>query len=156
MRDLPLRTSRGLWHLPQPCWVGQPQIATSVPSTRAQQRPEGIRWRRRSPESALASLHVPLVRRGPAQVDHNIADDDALIVSRRLSGERVLIVDDTFTTGARLQSAASALYCRGASAVAAIVVGRVIDPDWTGNCRRIWDDARETQFSFDHCCLCRA
>jgi predicted amidophosphoribosyltransferase len=136
---------------------GQPQFVTSVPSTRAQLRPG------RHPletavtrVGALASLHAPLLRRGSAPVDHNIANDDAFVVARRLSGERVLLVDDTFTTGARLQSAASALYRSGASTVAAIVVGRVIDPDWNDNCRGIWDDAREIQFSFDQCCLCRA
>jgi adenine/guanine phosphoribosyltransferase-like PRPP-binding protein len=88
-------------------------------------------------------------------VDHKLADDDAFTVRRRLSGERVLVVDDTLTTGARAQSAASALRLNGASAVAAIVVGRVIDPDWNDNCRRIWDQARATPFSFDQCCLCR-
>lgn len=47
-----------------------------------------------------------------ASVDHNKADDDAFTVSRPLSGERVLLIDDTLTTGARLQSAASALGLR--------------------------------------------
>jgi predicted phosphoribosyltransferase len=67
----------------------------------------------------------------------------------------VLVVDDTLTTGARLQSAVSALRLHGASAIAAVVVGRVIDPAWNENCRRIWDQAHETRFSFDRCCLCR-
>jgi hypothetical protein len=39
--------------------------------------------------------------------------------------------------------------------VAAIVVGRVIDPDRDDSCRRIWDQARATLFSFGKCCLCR-
>jgi len=134
---------------------GEPDVVTSVPSTRARPRPG------RHPletavtrVSALASLHAPLLRRGPATADHNWADDDAFTVPKRLSGERVLVIDDTLTTGARLQSAASALLGSGASAVVAIVVGRVIDPGWNDNCRRIWDQARETRFSFDHCCLC--
>jgi phosphoribosylpyrophosphate synthetase len=65
-----------------------------------------------------------------------------------------LLVDDTLTTSARLQSAASALLLNGASTVVAIVVGRVINPDWNDNSRRIWEQAREIQFSFDQCCLC--
>jgi hypothetical protein len=104
---------------------------------------------------ALASLYAPLLVRGPAHVDHNRADDRAFSVACRLHGERVLVLDDTLTTGARLQSAVSALRLNGASAAAGVAVGRVIDPDWNGNCRRIWDQARETQFSFDQCCLCR-
>jgi predicted amidophosphoribosyltransferase len=136
---------------------GQPDVVTTVPSTRVQSRPG-----RHPLETAvtrvsrLTALHAPLLVRGPAPVHHNSADEDAFIVSRRLSGKRVLVVDDTLTTGARLQSAASALHRSGAAAVAGIVVGRVINPDWNDNCRRIWDDARAIQFSFDQCCLCRA
>lgn len=135
---------------------GDPGVVTSVPSTRPEERPG-----RHPLETAiararpLASRHVPLLVRGPASVDHKLADDEAFTVSRRLRGERVLVVDDTLTSGARLQSAVSALRLNGASAVAAIVVGRVIDPDWNDSCRRIWDRARAAPFSFDQCCLCR-
>lgn len=135
---------------------GDPAVVTSVPSTRPQPRPG-----RHSLETAimrvgrLAPLYRPLLAPGPVYVDHNLADDEAFALPRRLSGERVLLLDDTFTTGARLQSAASALRLNGASAVAAVVIGRVIDPEWNENCRRIWDQARETQFTFGQCCLCR-
>jgi hypothetical protein len=135
---------------------GDPAVVTSVPSTRAEPRPG-----RHPLETAitrvgtLASRYAPLLVRGPGDADHNLADDRAFTVRRRLGGERVLVVDDTLTTGARLQSAASALGRSGASAVAAIIVGRVIDPDWNENSRRIWEQARETRFSFDQCCLCR-
>jgi hypothetical protein len=136
---------------------GQPDIVTTVPSTRVPLRPG------RHPlqdavarAGALAALQAPLLIRGPAPVDHNSAADDVFAVRGRLSGQRVLIVDDTLTTGARLQSAASALHLGGASAVAAIVAGRVINPDWNENSRLIWNRARETPFSFSQCCLCRS
>jgi hypothetical protein len=135
---------------------GDPAVVTSVPSTRPQPRPG-----RHPLETAimrvgrLAPLYRPLLAHGPVYVDHNLADDEAFTVPRRLSGERVLLLDDTFTTGARLHSAASALRLNGASAVAAVVIGRVIDPEWNENCRRIWDQAREAQFTFGQCCLCR-
>jgi hypothetical protein len=135
---------------------GEPDVVTGVPSTRVEGRPGRHPLQtaiRRA--GALAPRYEPLLARGPGQVDHNMADDDAFTVRRRLTGERVLVVDDTLTSGARLQSAVSALRLNGASAVAAIVVGRVIDPDWNGNCRRIWDQARATPFTFDQCCLCR-
>jgi hypothetical protein len=134
---------------------GRPTIVTSVPSTRAP-----ARLGRHPLETAitrvgaLAEMYEPLLKRGPAHVDHNLADDHAFTVRRSLRNERVLLLDDTLTTGARLQSAASALRMNGASAVIAVVVGRVINPDWNENCRRIWDQARETEFSFDQCCLC--
>lgn len=135
---------------------GDPTVVTSVPSTRAQARLGRHPLQRAIMRvGRLAPLYRPLLARGPVYVDHHLADDQAFAVPRPLGGERVLLLDDTLTTGARLQSAASALHLHGASAVAAVVVGRVIDPDWNENCRRIWDQARETQFTFDQCCLCR-
>jgi predicted amidophosphoribosyltransferase len=40
---------------------------------------------------------------------------------------RILLVDDTFTSGATFQSAASALALGGADVIAGVVIGRVID-----------------------------
>ena len=135
---------------------GDPTVVTSVPSTRPQPRPGKHPLETAIARvGALAPLYAPLLGRGPAHVDHNQADDGAFTLQHKLGEERVLIIDDTLTTGARLQSAVSGLRRNGASAVAAIVVGRVINPEWNDNCRRIWDQAREIQFSFDDCCLCR-
>jgi hypothetical protein len=146
------------WHLRCAAGLlgGDPAVVTSVPSTRPEQRPGPHPLETAIARvGPLASRYAPLLVRGPAPVDHKLADDDAFAVPRRLSGERVLVVDDTLTSGARLQSAVSALRLNGASAVAVIVVGRVIDPGWNDNSRRIWERARETPFSFDYCCLCR-
>jgi hypothetical protein len=135
---------------------GNLTVVTTVPSTRSPARPG-----RHPMETAigrvgaLAGMREHLLERGPARADHNLADDHAFTVRRPLRGERVLLLDDTLTTGARLQSAASTLSINGASAVTAVVVGRVIDPGWNDNCRRIWEQARESQFSFGQCCLCR-
>ena len=72
---------------------GDPAVVTSVPSTRPQPRPG-----RHPLETAitrvgrLAPLYRPLLAPGPVYVDHNLADDEAFTVPRRLSGERVLLV----------------------------------------------------------------
>lgn len=55
---------------------------------------------------------------------------DRFVCSRPLDGDRVLLVDDTWTTGANAQSAALQLKRNGASAVACVTVGRYIRPDW--------------------------
>jgi hypothetical protein len=65
----------------------------------------------------------------------------------------VLLVDDTFTSGARLQSAASALALGGATVVAGVVVGRFCNPGFNDATQQLWDDASERRFSFDTCCL---
>jgi hypothetical protein len=50
--------------------------------------------------------------------------DPGRFTAPRLAGARVLLLDDTWTTGASVQSAAMALRGAGASAVAAVVLGR--------------------------------
>jgi vacuolar-type H+-ATPase subunit F/Vma7 len=52
------------------------------------------------------------------------ARPDLYTTSRAFSGEAVLLIDDTWTTGAHAQSAAAALKHAGAGAVAVAVVGR--------------------------------
>ncbi|WP_214412926.1 phosphoribosyltransferase [Sphaerisporangium fuscum] len=49
-----------------------------------------------------------------------------------LAGAQVLLLDDTWTTGARVQSASYALKQAGATRVAAIVLGRHVNPEYDG------------------------
>jgi len=74
-----------------------------------------------------------LLTAGPEAVDHRRAHDRAFRISpevavEELRGARLVVLDDTWTTGARAQSAASALESAGASVEAIVVVGRVISP----------------------------
>lgn len=67
---------------------------------------------------------------GSAQIGHNSAHDQGFTVSRSVEGSKVLLIDDTFASGARVQSAASALSLAGASVVSVLVVARVIKPSF--------------------------
>lgn len=49
---------------------------------------------------------------------------------RRIDGARVLLIDDTWTTGGHAQSAAFALRDAGASSVALVVIGRHLHREW--------------------------
>lgn len=69
-----------------------------------------------------------------------------------LSGQAVLLIDDTWTTGANAQSAAAALKFAGARSVAAIVIGRHINREWGRNDQRLRDLA--TPFDWNRCALC--
>ena len=81
-----------------------------------------------------------LLAKGVEQLGHMHASDNGYQVTKDVARLRVLLVDDTFTIGARVQSAASALQNAGAHVVAAVVAGRVIDPrpayPWT---QELWD-----------------
>jgi predicted amidophosphoribosyltransferase len=135
---------------------GAADLVTTVPSTRADTRrgAHPLQTAVRSVAS-LARLHAPLLTGGPAAAGHGQADDRAFRVTQPVHGARVLVIDDTFTTGARAQSAASALHLTGAAAVAVLTIGRVIWPEWNDNCRHIWDRACERPFTFERCCLCQ-
>jgi predicted amidophosphoribosyltransferase len=57
--------------------------------------------------------------------------------TRRLDGEPVLLIDDTWTTGCNAQSAAAALKAAGGGPVGVIVIGRHVKRDWQDNDRRL-------------------
>ncbi|MGH3717986.1 MAG: hypothetical protein ACRDRI_03915 [Pseudonocardiaceae bacterium] len=134
---------------------GAPTVVTTVPSTRLAARSGEhplVAAVRRS--SLLAGLHSILLERGPGQVGHQQASDDAFLALAGLRGHRVLLIEDTFTSGARVQSAASALHLAGASTVAVVSAGRVVSPDWNENCQQIWRYACAAEFSFETCAVC--
>jgi predicted amidophosphoribosyltransferase len=97
--------------------------------------------------------HATLLRRGSGQLGHNRASDDGYEVTQHVNGRSVLLVDDTFTSGARGQSAASALQVAGARVVAMVPIGRYIRPDYSPTTQELWDTARAARFDFARCCL---
>src|SRR5262249_48550405 len=70
----------------------------------------------------------------------------------QLSGEAVLLIDDTWTTGASANSAAAALKHAGASTVAIGVIRRHLHREWHENDRRLRDIGHP--FDWDHCAVC--
>ncbi len=74
-----------------------------------------------------------VLHRAGAPVGHMQPDAGAFSVlpeaRRQLEGARVLLLDDTYVSGARAQSAAAVLRLAGAAAVVVVVVGRVLRPD---------------------------
>ncbi|MEK8143754.1 hypothetical protein NKH18_22300 [Streptomyces sp. M10(2022)] len=68
------------------------------------------------------------------------------------SGEAVLLIDDTWTTGGHAQSAAAALKRAGASCVAVVVLGRHINGSWRDSASYV-EQARLRRFSWKVCAL---
>lgn len=84
-------------------------------------------------------------------------NDDRFRVTRNVAGETVLLIDDTWTTGAHVQSAASSLKLGGASAIGAVVVGRHFNRSQPEPYRELaeahWRAARDRGWSWDTCCV---
>ncbi len=132
--------------------AGDWDFVTSVPSSsgRAGVHPfeaalEWVPW--------LSNQHRRVLGRGAGVATHNNASDDAFRAITNIEGSRVLLIDDTYTTGARAQSAASALAQAGARCVAIVPVGRVISPQFSDDVQAYWDAQRAIRFRFDACCL---
>jgi adenine/guanine phosphoribosyltransferase-like PRPP-binding protein len=72
-----------------------------------------------------------------------------------MNGKRILLIDDTLTTGATAQSAASALSNGGATVVGILTIGRMIKPSFSETVNEYWQKQRGPRrpFTFDRCCL---
>jgi predicted amidophosphoribosyltransferase len=99
-----------------------------------------------------STRHQRLLRRSQTDLPPRTFDRAKFRATRKLDGEPVLLIDDTWTTGASAQSAAAALKDAGAGAVAALVVGRHLKRDWQQNDRRL--RAIAGPFDWGHCALC--
>jgi predicted amidophosphoribosyltransferase len=86
-----------------------------------------------------------LLTRSDMPVDDRMISAEKYLAARKLSSEPVLLIDDTWTTGANAQSAAAALRHAGAGPIALVVVGRHIKRDWEENDQRL----RELPRPFD-------
>lgn len=96
--------------------------------------------------------HERLLRRSAREVAPRVFDSGKFEAARALRGENVLLVDDTWTTGASAQSAAAALKSAGSGAIGCVVIGRYVTRQWHGNDRRLRTLTRP--FDWEHCPLC--
>jgi hypothetical protein len=107
----------------------------------------------------LARTHRRLLVRGTEPTDHLVASRLGFAVApdrdpdHHPRGLRALVVDDSFTTGARAQSAAAALRMAGIRVAGVLVVGRVVAPGTAPWQAAYWDstvEVRGAAFGADH------
>jgi predicted amidophosphoribosyltransferase len=98
--------------------------------------------------------HERLLERSEHPTDPREFAANKFTPRRDLNGEAVLLIDDTWTTGASAQSAAAALKQAGAGPVAAVVIGRHLNREWHENDRRLRGISRP--FDWDTCVVCDA
>lgn len=130
-----------------------PIVATVPSSDRARDEEHPLRRMVAEMVAVTRDRHQRLLRRSDLEVSPRTSTPDKYIVQRELSGEAILLIDDTWTTGANAQSAATALKLAGAGPVAAVVIGRHLNRDWGGNDTRL--RRLPTPFDWDSCVLCR-
>lgn len=90
-----------------------------------------------------------ILERGNAPLAHRLMDDRAFVVRKDISGERILVIDDVYTTGARAQSAASALSIAGATTVGIFVIARRINPEFNVAACELWSRQRNIPYRFE-------
>ncbi len=102
--------------------IGEFDAVTTVPSERGD-----APWAVVGLVSELRDIHVPITY---LQSTERVPDRGRYGVPQALSGARVLLIDDTLTSGASIFSACAALNNAGAASVAPLVLGRHLRPDY--------------------------
>lgn len=118
-----------------------------VPSTKNRQ---GVH-----PLEDLIGPVLAKVPRAPVRVDVPYSDRNFhrdWFASGDVPGAKVLILDDTWTSGARVQSLSHSLKSAGADRVAAVVLGRHMDPGWAETAALI-ERLRGSNFDPSRCAL---
>ena len=98
--------------------------------------------------NVFAPFARPLIR-GSGDMGFNHASETGFSVTDDIAGNRFLLLDDTFTTGARIQSAHHALVAAGAVIPAAIIVTRKINPSTAYGSLDMWNRQTQIEFRFD-------
>lgn len=103
-------------------------------------------------EANFPAVFAPFARplaQGPGHMGFNQASETGFLADENVADRSYLLVDDTFTTGARLHSAHHALVAAGATVPAAIVVTRKINPDARYGTLDLWNRQTQIEFRFD-------
>lgn len=128
---------------------------TIVPSKQARAEPHPLENAIKLGKSLGPLYRALLAADQPETIDRVYGDIRGFKTIEDVTGRRILLIDDTFTSGATFQSAASRLALDRATVVAGVVIGRVIttgDPRYPAK-DAFWEEQRRVAFSFDRCCL---
>ena len=99
---------------------------------------------------------LDVLRAAAAPPRHLEARPDGFVVlpSSELKLRRLLVLDDVYTSGSRIMSAAAALSAAGASVAAVMPIGRLLRPDHNGAAAAFFADASRRSWSARRCALC--
>jgi predicted phosphoribosyltransferase len=138
--------------LAQHAGVSHFDIVTTVPSSSPER--DAIHPLRRIVGEIVAPTrdrYRRLLMRSGTPVADRAVDPGKYNPTEDLQGEAVLLVDDTWTTGANAQSAPGGLKTAGAATVGVLVIGRHVNPEFATNKARLTSLARP--FDWECCAL---
>ena len=128
-------------------------VVTTVPSgDRVRDERHPLRWIVGELVGPTRDRHKRLLRRSDVEVPQRSFSAEKFVATGPVEGRSVLLIDDTWTTGASAQSAAATLKAAGADRTAAVVIGRHLNREWHENDKRIRGLARP--FDWSKCALC--
>jgi predicted amidophosphoribosyltransferase len=161
-RRLEIRLAAVLWrflgqhemHVAQAVGVPRFDIVTTVPGTRLRADDHPLVRIAGRLVGQTRDRYQPLLTLGPdASVEGRAVLVGRYRAAHAITGHpAVLLIDDTWTTGGRAQSAAIALHDAGAAKVAVVVLGRHFGRDF-GSSETYYQQAKALKFSWDRCCL---
>ncbi len=137
-------------------------IVTTIPSTKARlnhplERMIGERIGSTVPRHRQLLVANPNF---PAERDRDFSDERFVLSGSFESGSAILVIDDTFTTGSRVQSAAALLRKAGSGPIGVVCIGRHFDPQQSGeygiSAKSYLRQSREISWDWDFCCICDA
>jgi hypothetical protein len=148
-----------LWHflfvhefcIAATCAVSGFDLVTTVPSTSGR-ADHPLRAMVAETIGTTRDRHRDLLTPAPGAQSLGRSASTARYTASTLRGERVLLIDDTWTSGGHLQSAAAALKTAGADTVAAVVLGRHLNITY-GDTAALVRQARLRRFSWEACAL---
>jgi predicted amidophosphoribosyltransferase len=125
------------------------EVVTTVPSSDPARVPHPLGQIVSETVKPLAGRYAPVLERSGKEVESRVTDREKYRSTENLDGRSVLLIEDTWVSGANAESAGGALKDAGAGAVATVVIGRLIDRDYQDNDRRL--RGIPTPFDWGYC-----
>lgn len=100
------------------------EVVCTVPSCHANCGPSRLEQLVTGMDRSTREHHARLLEPGPSYGAPRVWSPDRFRACEQLHGDFVLLIDDTWTSGASAQAAAHALHLAGAGAVGLVVIGR--------------------------------
>jgi predicted amidophosphoribosyltransferase len=127
-------------------------VITSVPSTSGREEAHPLENVVGGVVAGSAERYRGLLRLNRDDISPREVARDRFAAASQLPGTTVLLIDDTWTTGAKMQSASAALKLAGATSVGGVAIGRWFKNGYRENTEWL-RNARKIGWSWSTCCL---